>query len=77
MPECENGCTNCHQDPDAVEKKNWVCVHGCNLKKDFETKKKHAEEFYKNQEAMEAKARAAATSAYNKIFADTMRGKDI
>lgn len=75
MP-CHNGCINCHEDPDAVDKIEWKCVHGCNLKKDFEAKQKRAEQFYKNQEKLQIEATVKATEAYNKVFKESFKVTD-
>jgi len=71
MAECD-----CLDKPDAVEKKDWICIHGNNLKKAHEERQKKSADAYKNQLKHEAEARVAATAAYNKVFADTMEGTD-
>ena len=69
---------NCIERPDAVNKKNWKCLEcGTDLKKAHEERQRKSVDYYNNIAQQERAAIIAATTAYNKVFADNMKVKTI
>ncbi len=65
---------DCLKRPDAVDKTDWKCNKcGTDLEDAHKDRQEKARTHYETQALREKDAVAAATIAYNKVFADKMK----